>query len=64
MKKITLRGILNALQNMEHEVLVDPAIAEKAKKAVQAMIDLPMKKGQSTYNHTGKPEVIALEARA
>jgi quinolinate synthase len=64
MKRITLSGILNALQNGEHEVHVDPEIAEKAKAAVQRMIDLPLIKGQSVYNHAGAPEVIALETRA
>ncbi|WP_306250869.1 quinolinate synthase NadA [Parvularcula sp. IMCC14364] len=63
MKRITLPGILKALQNMEHQVEVAPEIAEKAKRAVQRMIDLPMKKGQSTYMHVGKPEVMAIEAR-
>ncbi len=63
MKRITLKGILNALQNIEHEVVVDPDIAKKARRAVQRMIDLPMKKGQSTYSHIGKPEVMAIEAR-
>ena len=63
MKRITLPGILKALQNMEHQVEVAPEIAEKAKRAVQRMIDLPMKKGQSTYMHVGKPEVMAVESR-
>jgi len=62
MKRITLPGILRALQTMEHKVEVDPAIAAKARKAVQSMIDVKLEK-QSEYSHIGKPEVIALEDR-
>jgi quinolinate synthase len=39
MKRITLPKILKALQNMEHEVHVDPAIAERAKLAVDRMLE-------------------------
>ena len=39
MKRITLPNILKALQNMEHEVHVDPAIAVRAKKAVDRMLE-------------------------
>ena len=63
MKRITLDGILNALRNMEHEVTVDPAIADKARQAIQRMIDLPLKR-QSMYDHRGAPEVMAVEERA
>ncbi len=31
MKRITLKGILHSLQTMTHEVIVDPAIAARAK---------------------------------
>ncbi|HYE46553.1 MAG TPA: quinolinate synthase NadA [Caulobacter sp.] len=41
MKRITLRNILDALQKDQFEVTVDPAIAERARLAVQRMIDLP-----------------------
>ena len=40
MKKITLEKILWSLYNMEHEVVVDPEIAAKARLAVERMIDL------------------------
>jgi len=40
MKRITLPNILNALINMEEEVTVDPLIAERARKAVERMINL------------------------
>ncbi len=40
MKRITLPGILRSLQTMEYEVTVDPAVAEKAREAVQRMLDL------------------------
>lgn len=40
MKKITLEKILWSLYNMEHEVVVDPEVAAKARLAVERMIDL------------------------
>ena len=63
MKRITLPGILHALVTSEHEVTVDPAIAEKARRAIERMIELPLTR-QSMYNHQRAPEVIAVEARA
>jgi quinolinate synthase len=41
MKRITLQNIYDALVNGRHEVTVDPAVAERARAAVQRMIDLP-----------------------
>ena len=41
MKRITLEGIHDALLNNRYEVTVDPAIAGRARLAVQRMIDLP-----------------------
>jgi quinolinate synthase len=43
MKKITLPGILNSLQSMQHIVEVDSRIAERARRAVQRMLELPSK---------------------
>jgi len=40
MKRITLPKILDSLLNMEEEVLVDPLIAAKARRAVERMIHL------------------------
>jgi len=40
MKRITLPNILEALVYMREEVVVDPVMAEKAKHAVQRMVDL------------------------
>jgi len=40
MKRITLPKILDSLVNMREEVLVDPMIAEKARRAVERMIHL------------------------
>ncbi len=39
MKRITLPNILHALQTMTHEVTVDPIVAERARAAVEAMIE-------------------------
>jgi quinolinate synthase len=41
MKRITLDNILDALREGRHEVTVDAVIAERARLAVQRMVDLP-----------------------
>src|SRR5688572_9503210 len=41
MKMISLENIYEALLNDRYEVTVDPAIAERARLAVQRMVDLP-----------------------
>jgi quinolinate synthase len=41
MKRITLASIYDALRCGRHEVEVDPAIATKARRAIQRMLDLP-----------------------
>jgi quinolinate synthase len=38
MKRITLRNIRHALENMRHEVEIDPAIAAPARRAVERML--------------------------
>jgi quinolinate synthase len=38
MKRITLNGILHSLQTMTHEVLVDPAVAARAKAPIDRML--------------------------
>jgi len=40
MKRITLDNILDSLLYMQHEVTVDPAIAERARLAVERMVNL------------------------
>jgi quinolinate synthase len=41
MKRISLENIYDALRYDRHEVTVDPAVADRARAAVQRMIDLP-----------------------
>ncbi|MDE2486783.1 MAG: quinolinate synthase NadA [Alphaproteobacteria bacterium] len=41
MKRISLENIYEALLHGRHEVSVDPAVAERARLAVQRMVDLP-----------------------
>ncbi len=41
MKRISLQNIYECLRDMKHEVTVDPLVAERARAAVQRMIDLP-----------------------
>ncbi|MCL4131496.1 UNVERIFIED_CONTAM: hypothetical protein GTU68_020368 [Idotea baltica] len=45
MKKISLEKILYVLHTMDNEVIVDPAMADKARLSVQRMIDLSRKLG-------------------
>src|SRR5229473_2559980 len=40
MKRITLPKILRSLQRMEFKIEIDPSIAEKARRAVQRMIEI------------------------
>ena len=63
MKRITLQGILNALETGTHEVTVDPEISAKARRAVEAMVALPLK-NQSSYAHKYAPEVMVVEGHA
>ena len=42
MKRITLPNILEALVYMREEVVVDPVMAEKARHAVERMVNLKM----------------------
>jgi len=62
MKRISLPKILRALQTMEHEIIIDPDIAARARQAIQRMMDLPLTR-QSMYNHQKPPEVMAIETR-
>ena len=39
MKRITLAGIRTALETMQHEVTIDPAIAGRARRAVERMLE-------------------------
>ena len=38
MKRITLENIRDALRDMKHEVTIDPAIADRARLAVERML--------------------------
>ena len=40
MKRISLEKILDSLVDMRHEVTVDPAVAERARRAVERMVNL------------------------
>lgn len=40
MKRITLPGILNCLETMQYEVTVDPAVAARARAAVERMLEV------------------------
>ncbi|MEM1204005.1 MAG: quinolinate synthase NadA [Acidobacteriota bacterium] len=40
MQRITLPKILRTLQNLEHEVTVDPAIADRARRSVERMLEV------------------------
>jgi quinolinate synthase len=40
MKKTTLENLLAALQNLQHEISVEPEIAQQAKKSIDKMLEL------------------------
>ena len=40
MKRITLQGIANSLRTLRHEVTIDPALAERARRAVTRMLEV------------------------
>ncbi len=40
MKRITLKNIRHALETNEHEVTIDPEIAERARRSVERMLAL------------------------
>ena len=40
MKRISLRNIRSALENMEHEVVIEPAVAVRARRAVERMLEV------------------------
>ncbi|ADM08589.1 quinolinate synthetase [Parvularcula bermudensis HTCC2503] len=64
MKRISLEGILRSLESGEHEVTVDPVIAQRARAAVERMIDLPLTGSVSNYSvTTSGADVIAVEQR-
>jgi len=63
MKRISLPGILNSLTTNTYEVVLDEETAKKARRAVERMIELPLRH-QSSYAHKHAPEVMAVERRA
>jgi quinolinate synthase len=40
MKRITLANILESLVHLREEITIDPAIADKARRSVERMINL------------------------
>jgi quinolinate synthase len=40
MKRISLGNIRAALENMQHEVVIDPAVAARARAAVERMLNV------------------------
>jgi quinolinate synthase len=40
MKRITLKNIRHALENNQHQVTIDPAIAGRARRSVERMLAL------------------------
>jgi quinolinate synthase len=46
MKRISLPGILRSLQEMEHRVEVEPEVAERARAAVERMLEVGRGEGR------------------
>jgi quinolinate synthase len=55
MKRISLEGIYDALNEMKHEVTIPEDVRVRAKRAIQRMLDLPKEKPRAF--ETGLPEV-------
>ena len=53
MKRITLPKILNALENLEHEVHVDPTVADAARDSVERMLAVGSKPAVTSIAATG-----------
>ena len=63
MKTITLDGILASLETGEHEVTVTPEVAERARRAVQRMIDLPDPAVPARFDGRTGRDVVSVETR-
>lgn len=63
MKKITLDGILASLETGTHEVTVDAGIADRARLAVQRMIDLPDPAVPANFDGRTGRDVVSIETR-
>jgi quinolinate synthase len=61
MKRITLRNIRDCLTNMEFEVQVPSEMADRARLAVQRMIDLPPPAAPARYDLVRARHQVALE---
>jgi quinolinate synthase len=61
MKQITLENIYEALLHGRHEVTVDPAIAARARLAVQRMVDLPPPAVPARYDLVKARHHVAVE---
>ena len=61
MKRISLQNIYECLRDMKHEVTVDPDIAERARAAVQRMVDLPPPATPARYDLVKARHHVAVE---
>ena len=61
MKRISLENIYDALLHNRYEVTVDPAIADRARLAVQRMIDLPPPASPARYDLVKARHHVAVE---
>ncbi len=63
MKRITLPAILKSLETMTTEIEIDPAVAERARAAVQKMVDMPLPTRSGAFT-TDRVADVRVEARA
>jgi quinolinate synthase len=61
MKQISLQNIHDALVKGQFEVTVDPVLAERARLAVQRMIDLPPPAVPARYDLVKAQHHVAVE---
>ena len=62
MKRITLENIHDCLMTGQTEVHVDPDTAERARRSVQAMLDLPKPEKPASFDPTKPEKPVALVA--
>ncbi|WP_421792407.1 quinolinate synthase NadA [Hyphobacterium sp.] len=60
MKRITLENIFDALRYNQHEVVVDGDVAERARIAIQRMLDLPKPDKPAQFERDRAPVPVAL----
>ena len=60
MKRVTLENIYDALLHGRHEVIIDPKTADRARVAIERMLDLPAPAQPAQFDPKAAPAAVAL----